>query len=212
MNFSIKPHPFFAHWVPGCVLVALGLFSIKGWHWHSVTAVFGSNAGEGAAALFFLSIAALVIGEILDTFRDVVIEGCIMDHCLKPDIKWDFFFWADANTLNNMIDSYYTYYVFSVNLFLAMFVFLVLGSGACFFPKVFGWIKPLPDWPCAPNVFASVSYLAVLVLLARGAWELRNDIKRHTNDWVKNSPPKVLEGKNCEWVKNNPPKVLEGKK
>src|SRR5260370_35429012 len=83
MNFSLKPHPLIAHWVPGVVVVVSALLAWNDWHVSKVLSAFAGDAPKAAVSVVVLSVLAFVIGEILD--------GCRYSREEKDKLNWDFF-------------------------------------------------------------------------------------------------------------------------
>jgi len=97
MNFSLKPHPLIAHWVPGFV-VSLSIFlwgprlclESMASNWNAINEKFQIFLG-GLIAVVVL----FVVGQVLDSIRDLI-EGKLDDYC---KIKWEFIRKMDVNDL-----------------------------------------------------------------------------------------------------------------
>lgn len=120
MNFSLKPHQLVAHWVPGFLVVCSVALTVCYIQDRCVFTVFG-NGG----LLLLLAVAAFIVGQVIDSFRDHCIETWLDDH--KGKMKWDFFFECKDQRLGNLEGFFWDYYVFSINLVIAVVVSAVLA-------------------------------------------------------------------------------------
>jgi hypothetical protein len=174
MNFSLKPHPLIAHWVPGFMVIFIVLFSASNWDYTCLFSKIIPNEATGArGALIILTLAvvAFVIGEFLDSVRDLVVERCLDS---KDPIKWDFFFKGDKNELKNLMDNYFTYYVLNWNLALG----IIVSSISIILLGLLGLIEPPP---CRWILIGLLVTAALLIFFIWDAMELRRDIKKHTS-------------------------------
>jgi hypothetical protein len=101
MNFSLKPHPLIAHWVPGVVVVSTALLAWNNWSVADVLTMFAGDASKAAVSVLVLSVFAFVVGEILDSCRDCCEE--------ETRLNWDFFFTAARGKIDKLNESYFTY-------------------------------------------------------------------------------------------------------
>ncbi len=173
MNFSLKPHPLIAHWVPGFMVIFIVSFSVSNWDYTCLfNKIISSEAtgSRGALIILTLAVAAFVIGEFLDSVRDLVIERCL--DCQGP-IQWDFFFKADKNSLRNLMDNYFTYYVLNWNLALG----IIVSSISIILLRLLGLVT-LPS--CRWILIGLLVIAALLFFFIWDAMELRRDIKKHT--------------------------------
>jgi hypothetical protein len=171
MNFSLKPHPLIAHWVPGVVVLVTALLAWRDWSVSKVLATFAGDASRATVSVLVLSVVAFVIGEILDSFRN-----CREDHA----VNWDFFFEETSEEKVERLNNYYfTYYVLEKNLKsainLALLIFVgwacwKLWSGNLFSYPQIGWAVPL----FLLAVFA-------IFILHKDSESLRVEIIKHTN-------------------------------
>ncbi len=183
MNFSLKPHPLIAHWVPGVVVVVSALLAWNDWHVSKVLSAFAGDAPKAAVSVLVLSVLAFVIGEILDSCRDCREE--------KDKLNWDFFFDGDKEKVDQLDEYYFTYYVLNKNLSSAVtlaWIILIVhppewASWTTLFCKLLsnvqvGWL----------DVFArlltlfgatGVATFAIWVL-CKDAKAIRDEIEKHT--------------------------------
>jgi hypothetical protein len=174
MNFSLKPHPLIAHWVPGVIVVVTGLLAWSDWHVSKVLSTFAGDASKATLSVLVLSVIAFVIGGILDSFRN----------CSEDDeVNWDFFFDASEAEVQRLNEYYFTYYVLSKNLTFAIAVGLLIFA-----------VHP-PEWACwntllctsfsfaRLGIFLGVTAALVfaVAILAKDSKSLRGEIKTHTN-------------------------------
>jgi hypothetical protein len=82
MDFSLRPHPLVAHWVPGFVVVVGTLGALFNWSYSKLVAEMAPTATTGTAGLFGLAVIAFVVGQVLDALRDSFWER--LWDCLWP--------------------------------------------------------------------------------------------------------------------------------
>lgn len=178
MNFSLKPHPLIAHWVPGFV-VSLIIFlwgprlclESMASNWNAINEKFQIFLG-GLIAV----VVPFVVGQVLDSIRDLI-EGKLDDYC---KIKWEFIRKMDVNDLKKFEEYYFTYYVFNSN--------LVIGIGLIVLPTLI-----------LTFIFSRFSLLALGVLLLAlvaalilfcDAFQLRHEIKEYIEEWLNENKKK----------------------
>ena len=96
MNLSLKPNPLIALWIPGTLLVLTIAWTcpyitfqskdvphLLYSYWDSL------NVGLTTLILFIISILGFIIGELLDSIRDIV-EEYLLDKFHNLRINWDF--------------------------------------------------------------------------------------------------------------------------
>ena len=116
MNFSLKPNPLIALWVPGFLTVTVILLS--GHVGGSLSVLNSITTLPFYAIGFMVIVAGFAVGEFLDTIRDVLWES-FLDHLCKGKFKiqWEFFFNGEERHIKNLEEWYYTYYELDFNLF-----------------------------------------------------------------------------------------------
>lgn len=119
MNFSPKPHPLIAHWLPGSVAIILIYF----WHHNCWSLACFGDMSRTQLGLFV--IASIAVGEMLDAVRDIG-ENLFECWCPEEQLNWEFFLEADEKKLDNFENYFYTYYVLCSNFALGLFPVLVL--------------------------------------------------------------------------------------
>jgi hypothetical protein len=182
MNFSLRPHPLIAHWVPGVVVVATALLAWSDWSVINVLAVFAGDPSKAAVSVLVLSVFAFVIGEILDSYRN-----CREDN----EVNWNFFFDSDKEKVKRLDEYYFTYYVLNKNLAsaigLAWLIFIVHPPELALWKLPFckllpntqiGWLSGPTSW-LGLLVATLLASVAIWILRA-DAGALRNEIKEHT--------------------------------
>jgi hypothetical protein len=123
MDFSLRPHQLVAHWTPGFVLLGiLGLTDLSGFRNILVThpTVCHYLETNQAITLLAIAVAGFVIGEFLDTIRDLI-DRAIDDGNLKcldwiPKVDWKFLVKGEDSKVQRTDDYYFIYYVFQMNL------------------------------------------------------------------------------------------------
>ena len=119
MNFSPKPHPLIAHWIPGSVVVILAYF------WHHDCWSFSCFGELSRTALGVFLVASIATGELLDAARDITEN--IIEHCFpEKKLAWTFFLDTPEKKLENFENYFYTYYVLCWNFALGLFPVLCL--------------------------------------------------------------------------------------
>jgi hypothetical protein len=165
MPFSLKPFQLVAHWVPGWTLLVIIFLAAKQNH----LGLIGRIEQDWGTSLVLLAIvtAAFVAGELLDALRDI--GEWLLDCLPKWKIGWDFIMEMPEEKLRRVEDYFYTYYIFSSNLTLALVVGIIVEL---FLPLRF------PCWAQWGLV------IAMLVTLAN-AITLRLEIVRITAHFLK---------------------------
>ncbi len=125
MKFSIDRHTLFAHSVPGFLVVmavyALAVAPVQGGpngffnRWEGAGSLLGAASPQWVEILA-LVVGAIVVGEVIDAFRDLLEH--LWDH-VQP-IKWDFLISGDQEKVARFVDRYFTFYVFDVNTSIAL--------------------------------------------------------------------------------------------
>jgi hypothetical protein len=132
MNFSLKPNPLIALWLPGTLLVIIIVWTCPYItiqdknipklfydYWGSL------NVGIASLIIFILSLIGFMAGELLDSFRDII-EELILDKFEQYKINWDFFFEGDKEKITNLEEWYYTYYELDFNSVIAILFIIFL--------------------------------------------------------------------------------------
>ncbi len=123
MNFSLKPHPLVAHWVPGMTFLVLVWGSRHGWNFREMAAGNSNNIWY----MLIFSVGAFVIGQVFDAFRDTLIER-FLDK--GKTLDWEKIINAEATKADRFEDYYFTYYVLDWNLALSLIASLLFTSCA----------------------------------------------------------------------------------
>lgn len=138
MNLSLKPNPLIALWLPGTLLVITIIWTcpyitiqdkniptLFYEYWSSL------NVGLATLILFIISILGFIVGELLDSLRDII-EEYILDRHTLHKINWDFFFEGEKEKITNLEEWYYTYYeldfnsVIGITVIILMKIFLII--------------------------------------------------------------------------------------
>lgn len=125
-------------------------------------------------AIGFFTLLAWLVGLTLDVIRNAIIEP-IWDYAnksgrdKKSGVHWqDIFFKADNNTVKNLLNHYYSYYVNNISIVLVavlvMFVFLYQNK----YPRVYVAI---------PTV--------LMIIYCRDAYLLRKELLSLTSEYLK---------------------------
>jgi|GEM_PF-5370008 hypothetical protein len=166
MNLSLKPNPLIALWVPGmALLIAIFLFSPS---YYNLISNQNISLSVGTVTIIMIagSILGFIIGEVLDSIRDLLEGYCYDKIChATHEINWDFFYNGTKDEVENLEEWYFTYYELDSNLYIGIIVLFVLGC--C------GLIS-------IPNIFIVLLSLVFIILF----WDsmiLRGEIKKHTH-------------------------------
>ncbi len=123
MNISLKPGPIISIWLPGFALTVFVSLSLQGWN---LAGVVGPEKSVGFWSVVAIIAISFVVGQFLDAVRDVVLENLVFDKiCGK--VKWEFFFEAKKESLDNLEDWFYTWYEMDANIVVAILVVSILG-------------------------------------------------------------------------------------
>jgi hypothetical protein len=167
MNFSLKPNPLIAVWVPG--FASLSAFLYLGWHEKVACLVHHppSSALIGAFG-FVMVVFAFVVGDLLDAIRDFTEYFC--DRFFpKHSIKWNFFVAGKKEKVENLEEWFYTWYELDANLAIGILILLILSL----FP-----IMPIPLW-------LTITLFIMMFIFGLSALLMRNEVKKEieTNYW-----------------------------
>jgi hypothetical protein len=183
MNFSLKPHPLVAHWVPGFTVAIVLALGYCGWDVRDLLAVPSGSGPAATISIFVVTILAFVLGEVIDSFRDVL--ESLLDKL--DEVHWDFFFWCTGEEQTNLEESYFTWYAFNANLALGLIAALLL-LGVCTLVGVVP--RPTGLGVRTATVVVALSLASVFVL-AKDAMVLRKEIARLTRKWHENEMKKT---------------------
>lgn len=166
MNFSLKPNPLIALWVPGFLtMIAILLAAYIG----GSLGVLNSITGLPLYAVgFVVIVVGFAVGELLDTLRDVLWEN-FLDHLCneKYKIEWDFFFDGEERHIRNLEEWYYTYYELDFNLLAGEIIVYLLS-----------WFSVIHISPAVQFVMVVPAALFLIsALLVRG--EIKKLIDEH---------------------------------
>jgi hypothetical protein len=128
MDSLLTRHQLVAHWAPGALFIGalLPLFYDLSW-----SQTMNSLSQHPTVSLSAFAIAAFLLGEILDSTRDLAEQlldlvykrfNCNLLKKLVKKVYWDFFAEAKGEQLDNLENYYFVYYVFNINSFLALFI------------------------------------------------------------------------------------------
>jgi hypothetical protein len=166
VNLSLRPHLLISHWVPGMFVLMVVVLSHLDWKYGVFIATYAKEGSVVTVSIVLFSIAAFLIGEILDSVRDLL--EYIWDKIL-PEVNWDYLVTAPPDQVERFDNYYRTYYVFNMNLGLAFALSLLM---------VWLGVVSLPDWACRPS--AIVGAVLGLFILLVDAILLRREIARVT--------------------------------
>lgn len=181
MNFSLKPQPIIALWIPGFAFCSILYMSSVGWEVSEVAKQFSSPSGYILALAF--AVIAFIAGALLDAMRNVMEN--VWDKKKTWTVTWDFFYYCkDTQLLTNMDDNYFTYYILDANLSLTILVSCLLTL----------FVAPLKS-----SSYFLVPAVALLLVLIWDACILRGDIRDFTRQWshhnmseIANQPPHYM--------------------
>ncbi len=133
METPLKPLQFFCEWIPGAVLAVLILGCFQRWDWSET---IDSMAQHSLIVFPAFALAALVVGQLIDSLRDLAWEY-FADRFLwrkfKGRVNWDFFFSGADAEIRHMEDYYFSYYSFNLNISIALVLSILLTG-------VWGWL------------------------------------------------------------------------
>ncbi|MGD1046740.1 MAG: hypothetical protein ABR936_15635 [Bacteroidota bacterium] len=161
MNISLKPGPIISIWLPGFALTMFVLLSLQ--HW-DLLGLVGSSQSQSSINFWVVILVvsiAFVVGQFLDAARDIVLENFIFER-FCGEVKWEFFFEANKESLENLEEWFYTWYEMDANLVVAIVVAAILGIAGQITINFLTWIL----------------MTVALVLFFMDAKELRTDTKK----------------------------------
>jgi hypothetical protein len=134
------------------------LLAVQLWRPAVYSKVLGSLPSDRAALTFVWVVAAFVLGQLLDSLRDLLEP--FWDWWGEP-VNWDFFFQTDRAKVDQLDDFYFTYYVFNANLVLPLLALCIVATGSGHY-----------------GVVATIAVAAVIVFY--NARSLSKEIAKHT--------------------------------
>jgi succinate-acetate transporter protein len=178
MNFSLKPNPLIAIWLPGTALLIIIILTCPQIYDEKFIQYLKGHRSLNIASisiiLFIISIFGFIIGELLDCIRDIFEE--IIEKILKTSNKdswrigWNFFVNADKDKIANLEEWYYTYYELDSNIFIGILLLFLL--------QIFSFIYI----PCTWNI----TLLIISLILIIDIIFMRKEIAKHTEEYIKN--------------------------
>ena len=171
MDFSLKPHPLIAHWIPGFTFLALAWGVIHNWD----VSQFAKSPSETALNTLVVIVFAFVVGQVFDAFRNAIVEP-ILDKWKK--IEWLALLTVEHDKVELFDELYFTWYAFDWSLALSLMVLLILE------------LAHLPeDHGCKVGI--SSATLAVAALFIWDAVSLRAEICEITQRWKEENTQKT---------------------
>ncbi len=137
------------------------------WNYKDFIAIYATDGFVVTVTIVLFSIAAFLIGEVLDSIRDLL--EWILDR--KSEVNWDYLVTAPRDQAEQFDNYYYTYYVLNFNLVLAFVVSSVM------IPLK---VVSLPDWAWRP--FPVLVTVVAVGILSWDAYLLRGEIARITEE------------------------------
>src|ERR1035438_10242295 len=86
----------------------------------SIETCFKHYKDDGVAVTFLILVGAIISGLFFDSIRNAFLEN-FFDKKFKQ-IKWDYFFEKDKDQVGMLYARYYNYYVYDVNVCIALFL------------------------------------------------------------------------------------------
>lgn len=170
MNIPIKQHQLTSHFVPGLIVLMLLIFSHYNWDYIRFTNVFANQGAIASMSILLFAIAAFLIGEFIDTIRDLFEWLWDLIPCYK--VNWDNLF-LDTRKMILKREAYWTYYVLCCNIVFSMLVCLILFR--------FNLIS-LPETVPISRTYWIVAFWVVAVVLQLDAVLLRIEIIKFTKE------------------------------
>jgi hypothetical protein len=176
MNLSLEPHQLVAHWVPGLILLLLATFLYPDWYAQISQLLPQDHLSRG----FIWVVLPFVSGQLIDCFRNSVIEEALDNWWPEKKVSWDFFFSGDKEKVEKLRRSFFDYYVFDANLVLPALCFTIWRLLECICEwTYFQW----HHWHWAQWLVClglAATGVAVTFLLVWDARSLRIEIAKHT--------------------------------
>jgi hypothetical protein len=162
MNVPLPSHRLIGHWVPGMLVLMVAALSRSDWKYTAFLSTYAKDAPSVTLTTILFFILAFVIGEFLDSLRDLLEH--VWDR-ISP-VNWDYLATSPSDQAEQFRNYYWTYYVLAANLVYAFVLSLLMTPF-----RFVSW----PPWPLP--VFA---VLGVCVFLWN-AITLRREIAHITH-------------------------------
>lgn len=156
MNFSLKPNPLIAVWLPGFATLLAIVFFQKAEYDQTLGKII-STTDSTFSAIALLAFG-FVIGNFLDAVRDIL-EELLFDKLSR--MNWAFFVSGREEHLRNLEEWFYTWYELDINLAIGTILFFILRCNA------------IIEGPCW-FVIALIAFFLVLVV---SAYFMRREVK-----------------------------------
>jgi len=131
MNYAIKPNSVISHFLPGAIflLALLLLFQTPDMNLKNLSSLIKdattNNLAHDGAILAGFGLFAWFAGLLFDAIRNSFVE-CLWDHLAGTGRWWwDIFFRGEADKVNHLVEHYYSYYVFDINVTFACFLLVI---------------------------------------------------------------------------------------
>ncbi len=193
MDFALKPHPLMAHWVPGFASVSVALLSHFDWNYDSLAEGLAPTDHRAIFNAFVLAVTAFVIGEILDSLRDIC-EWGVDYFCgqLFPEDWGQILSTLSEQQRRIFEEHYFTYYVCGANLALASFLVFISGLVQQFHISWLSWVSLII--PYRVHFFVACA----MVILWADALLIRREMQRVIKQW---GPSKIASADNTSQKK-----------
>ena len=95
--------------------------------WHVATLV-GNSPDKGISFWVVAVVIAIsfVVGQFLDAIREVILENFVFNR-FCGEVRWEFFFEAKRESLENLEEWFYTWYEMDANLVVALVLAGIVG-------------------------------------------------------------------------------------
>jgi hypothetical protein len=163
MNFSLRPHQLIAHWIPGFVVLCICFVCDLHYNFgylHRVQRLLENTENksvflEKSIVVLVFAAAVLTLGQFLDALRDII--EWLLHRRPGWKIRWEKIAAMKPERLAAWDDFFFSYYVFSANLTIGIFVvFLFLALNLSFHMS---WGKLLVHCLVVALVFGFDAYI-----------------------------------------------------
>jgi hypothetical protein len=178
MSFLFK-RGFLIGFLPGFLFVVGVVFV---WKDYNIRCLFAIGNKLSVPLGIGIVIISFILGQVFDSIRDWLIEGCRYKHFKKlhkkrrsryrKDVNWDFFYDAPKEKIEKLDDNYYIWYDLNVDLVISLVSLVIFVLVHALFWK----LNIIPD-----AVVIGISILSMIPLW-KDANALRKEVAKHTQN------------------------------
>ena len=187
MNISqLTRHQIICYFLVGFIFVLLIVFSYYKWSFDLLIGIINNKEKNYLVIGVILLPVSFLIGLIMDAIRNGILEDYIIEpHLLdykekenkkgKYSINWEFFYPndTDEDNVKAFYDRYYTYYVFDMNMIIALIIVFGYSTFNIFY-------NCLCEYSCQ-YIFSSIVIGIITYIFWKDGIDLRVEMAKITN-------------------------------